>query len=60
MDETGLVKGFGENDLIVRYSSKRVVTKKYPNFYTWIIFVEYISIIGWALSLLILFKDKII
>ena len=58
MDEAGIMEGQGENGLVVGSVHKRFVQKKQPGSKAWTSFIEYISALGVALFLLVMFKGK--
>jgi hypothetical protein len=58
MDEAGIIKGQGENRLVVGSAQKRFIQKKQPGSKAWTSFIECISATGKALHPLVIFKGK--
>jgi hypothetical protein len=58
MDETRIIKGQGENRLVVGSAQKCFIQKKQPGSRAWTLFIECISAAGRALHPLVIFKGK--
>jgi 4-hydroxybenzoate polyprenyltransferase len=58
MDESGIMKGYGANGLVVRSSEKRFIQKKQPGSRAWTLFIECILATSKALLSLVIFKGK--
>jgi hypothetical protein len=58
IDKAGIIEGQGVNGLVVGSVNRRFVQKKQPGSRAWTSFIEYISAIGAALLLLVMFRGK--
>jgi hypothetical protein len=58
MDESGILKGYRANRLVVGSSERRSIQKKQPGSRAWTLFIECILATSKALFSLIIFKGK--
>ena len=58
MDKVDIIEGQEENSLVIRSVDCQKIQKKQSGSKIWILFIEYISIVGKVLYLLLIFKGK--